>query len=144
MLDSEEKAKLLENAFQHEFPYKRADGAEFKQPGATIHSSDKRLKKDIIDIPYGLAEIMVLKPKAYNWIDHGQEHKSFGLLAQDVQTVMQEIVNIGSDKDQTLGLNYIEFIPVLIKSIQEQQAIIDAQDQKINNLILRMETLIYK
>ena len=32
VLDSEEKAKLLGKAFQHEFPYKRSDGGKFIQP----------------------------------------------------------------------------------------------------------------
>jgi len=114
------------------------------QNGSTIHASDERLKKDIAEMPYGLAEIMVLKPKVYNWKSHDQEYKSFGLIAQDVQKVMKEVVSVGDDKDKTLGLSYTELIPVLIKSIQEQQAIIDAQDQKINNLTLRMKTLTYK
>lgn len=58
-----------------QFEIRRADGTvvfdvfedgRVRQNGATIHSSDRRLKKDIETIPYGLKEILQLKPKAYN------------------------------------------------------------------------------
>ncbi len=112
-----------------------------RQNGSTIHASDKRLKKDIEEIPYGLAEIMVLEPKAYNWKDRQQENKSFGLIAQEVQPIIKEIVHTSGDKEKTLGLSYTELIPVMIKAIQEQQAIIDQQDKKIDNLVKMVEEL---
>ena len=107
--------------------------------GAFVNSSDKRLKKDIENLSYGLAEILVLKPKEYNWINSENEHKSFGLIAQDVQEVMQELVHTADDKEQSLSISYIELIPVLIKGMQEQQAIIEQQNMKIEKLIMLME-----
>ncbi|VAW48574.1 hypothetical protein MNBD_GAMMA03-1311, partial [hydrothermal vent metagenome] len=112
--------------------------------GTVSTPSDKRLKEDIIDLPYGLAEIMMLKPKAYNWIGVDNANKSFGLIAQDVSDVMQELVHEldndreekeGKSIDKTLSLSYTEMIPVLINAIQEQQLIIEEQDRKINQLI---------
>ena len=113
-----------------------------RQNGATIHASDERLKKDIEALPYGLAEILMLEPKAYNWKDKQQQYKSFGLIAQQVQPVIKEIVHTNNDAKQTLGLSYTELIPVMINAIQEQQAIIDQQDEKINNLMRLTEELI--
>jgi hypothetical protein len=110
-----------------------------RQNGSTIHASDKRLKKDIENLPYGLAEILVLEPKSYNWKSHEQQYKSFGLIAQDVQKVLPELVQVGEDKDQTLGLSYTELVPVLINAVKEQQAIIDEQNKKIDKLIKFVE-----
>lgn len=36
-----------------------------------------------------------------------------GLIAQEVQPVIKEIIDIGSDKGQTLSLRYSGLIPVL-------------------------------
>jgi len=103
--------------------------------GSVIHTSDKRLKKDIENLSYGLAEVMVLEPKAYKWKNHKQEDKSFGLIAQEVQKIMPELVTVSNDEEQTLGLSYTELVPVLVNAIQEQQAIIDEQNRKIEKLI---------
>jgi len=93
--------------------------------GAMVHSSDRRFKKDIEDLPYGLKEILQLKPKAYNWKDRTQEHKSLGLIAQEVQTIIKEVVTTQDNQQKTLGISYTELIPVLTKAIQEQQAQIE-------------------
>ncbi|MFC0604196.1 tail fiber domain-containing protein [Winogradskyella pulchriflava] len=101
--------------------------------GTLTQSSDKRLKKDIEDLSYGLNEILALSPKAYNWKNREQDYKSMGLIAQDVQSVIKEIVHTAEDKDKTLSVSYTELIPVLIKAMQEQQVIIDQQAQTIQN-----------
>jgi hypothetical protein len=67
------------------------------------------------------------------WKNREQKNKSFGLIAQDVQSIIKEIVHIGEDKDKTLSLSYTELIPVLIKAIQEQQGIIMNSELRINN-----------
>ncbi|RED42123.1 trimeric autotransporter adhesin [Winogradskyella eximia] len=102
--------------------------------GSTVHSSDRRLKKEIETIPFGLKEILQLEPKAYNWKAKDQEHKSLGLIAQDVQKIITNIVQVGDDELKTMGVSYTELIPVLIKATQEQQVIIDAQAEKIKQL----------
>jgi hypothetical protein len=109
--------------------------------GSVIHTSDKRLKKDVEALPYGLAEIMVLEPKAYNWKNREQKYKSLGLIAQDVQKLMPEVVSVGEDKKHTLGLSYTELVPVLINAVKEQQTIISEQNKKIDNLMKKFEKL---
>ena len=102
--------------------------------GSTVHSSDRRLKKEIETIPFGLKEILQLEPKAYHWKAKDQEHKSLGLIAQDVQKIMTNVVQVGDDELKTMGVSYTELIPVLIKATQEQQAIIETQVKKIKQL----------
>jgi hypothetical protein len=94
-------------------------------------NSDRRLKKDIENLSYGLKEIMQLQPKAYNWKNRKQNHKSLGLIAQDVQPIINNIVHQQNNKEKTLSISYIELIPILIKAIQEQQDVISNQN-KIN------------
>ncbi|RZV58499.1 MAG: tail fiber domain-containing protein [Flavobacteriaceae bacterium] len=101
--------------------------------GTLTQNSDRRLKKDITAIDYGLKEILALQPKAYNWKNQETEKLSLGLIAQEVQPIISEIVNAQDDEQKTLGISYTELIPVLIKAIQEQQAIIDNQKQVITS-----------
>ncbi|WP_081778278.1 tail fiber domain-containing protein [Xylanibacter brevis] len=49
--------------------------------------------------------------------------KHFGLSAQELQTIYPELVRKGQDGN--LGVNYIELVPILIRSIQELKAELD-------------------
>jgi hypothetical protein len=67
-----------------------ANEANLSSGGAWNNASDERLKENIVDIPYGLAEVKQLKPKKYNMIAGGEEQ--VGLIAQDVETIIPEVV----------------------------------------------------
>ena len=65
-----------------------------------------------------------------------------GFIAQEVQKILPELVvteDVDIDKsgkliripNEYLSLNYLEFIPLLTKAIQEQQEIIDSQSKLI-------------
>jgi hypothetical protein len=101
----------------------------------TIQTSDARLKTNIRDIGYGLETILKLNPVSFTWKDDSQNIPRLGLIAQDVKKVLGEVVDTGSDQAQTLGINYSEIVPVLIKGIQEQQSQIDSV--KLENLQLK-------
>ncbi len=105
--------------------YLQHDGGAVYVGGAVVHSSDRRLKEHITDLSYGLNEIMQLHPKSYHWKGREQTTRSFGLIAQEVQSIITEIVLSKEDEDHTLSINYTELIPVLIKAMQEQQTIIE-------------------
>jgi hypothetical protein len=110
--------------------------------GTLTQNSDRRLKTNIAAIPYGLNTILQLNPVSYNWKKQTEQTQQYlGLIAQEVQPLIKEIVKVGIDKDQTLSLSYIELIPVLIKAIQEQQDIIDKQGTAINGLTAELEQL---
>jgi Chaperone of endosialidase/YadA head domain repeat (2 copies) len=105
----------------------------------TIQTSDRRLKKDINNIKYGLNTIMELRPVSYKW-KKGNQNLNLGLIAQEVQKLIPEVVDVGNDKDKTLGMKYTELIPVLIKAIQEQQKIIEQQETKNQQLSVELTT----
>jgi trimeric autotransporter adhesin len=103
----------------------------------TINTSDARLKSNIQDLNYGLESIMNLNPVSFSWKDDKLNVKRLGLIAQDVEKIISEVVDKGNDPSQTLGINYSELVPVLIKGMQEQQRQIETARQ--DNLELKKE-----
>jgi len=96
----------------------------------TNTASDRRLKKNVEPISYGLAEVLKMKPIFYQWLDEktmgGQ--KEVGFIAQDVRALIPEVV--GTNSDKMLSLDYPKLTAVLAKSIQELNAKVDTLEQK--------------
>jgi hypothetical protein len=99
-----------------------------------IQTSDARMKEGIQTLDYGLNEVLKLNPVSFYWKNNTEGSRNIGLIAQEVQQVVNEAVKTGDDKDNTLGINYSELIPVLIKGMQEQQQLILSQQQEISSL----------
>ncbi len=97
-------------------------------------SSDRRLKENINNVGYGLNEIMKLRPVTYNLKSDKVKNIKLGLIAQEVQSIIPEVVEEGKDSQKMLGVHYSDLIPVLIKAIQEQE-------QKIQDLQKKVELL---
>ncbi len=102
----------------------------------TINTSDAREKKNVEDLRYGLEKVMELRPVSFEWNDQPDEGKKLGLIAQELQQVLPEVVRDWDYEEdesgqrhkveaQRLGVYYSDIIPVLIKAIQEQQAQIE-------------------
>jgi len=112
----------------------------------TIQTSDKRDKQNIKNTTYGLNEILKLNPVSFTWKDKPQSGTKLGLIAQDLQKVIPEVVKSEDwvENEQTgqfenvqldrLGVYYSDLIPVLIKGMQEQQVIIEDLKSRISQL----------
>ena len=70
------------------------------------------------------------------WIlpETAETKELFEWLAQEVQSVMPEMIEGQRDPNAPLGMNYNNLIPVLIKAIQEQQATLNRNEQEIKDL----------
>jgi len=90
----------------------------------TYQGSDLRLKDNIDDLTYGLREVLRLRPVSYRWKDATLGQPTLGLIAQEVQPVLPELVARGTDDAGLLSLNYTGLVPVLVKAVQEQQGTI--------------------
>ncbi len=111
--------------------------------GAYTSSSDRRLKKNISSLENQLEKVMQLHPTRYQFKTQDDDSYSLGLIAQEVQNVIPEIVTqlASEEEDEVsfLGVSYTELIPVLIGAIQEQQEIIDLQKKQIAQNSYEME-----
>jgi len=106
-------------------------------------TSDIRMKKNISELPYGLADLMNLNPVRYDWKDENDTAPQIGLIAQEVLKVIPEVVQATETKvdlisgkeslveAEVYSMNYDMLIPVLIKSIQDQQMIIDDLNRRL-------------
>ena len=105
-----------------------------------IQTSDRRDKTDIEDMTYGLEELMQFRPVTYTWKDRADKGEQLGLIAQEVQEVIPEMVYLPENDMKTdeegnmvpvgkpgdrMGLNYSLFVPILINGVQEQQGQMD-------------------
>lgn len=101
---------------------------------APVVTSDVRLKTNIEESTYGLKEILSLTPITYNWKKDPNTGKKIGFKAQELQLIIPEVVNIGNDKNKTLGVLYSDLIPVNSKAIQELNKKIEEKDKLIEEL----------
>jgi hypothetical protein len=99
----------------------------------SFNRSDRRLKTNLAPLNYGLNNILRLNPVSYNWAKTPGTDKQLGLIAQEVRTVVPEIVR-GDESKEMLSVNYTALIPVLINAIKEQQ-------KQIDDLKLQVEKL---
>jgi trimeric autotransporter adhesin len=104
-----------------------------------VSTSDARLKTNITTSPYGLQQVLQMKPVQYNWKTNPTADLQIGFLAQDIQKIIPEAVVVPTNGDP-MGMKYSELIPVLVKAIQEQQKKADEQEKRI----IELETIIKK
>jgi len=100
-----------------------------------IQTSDKRSKKNIKELDYGLKEVLSLRPVSYHWNeDSNNEQKKIGFIAQDVVDIVPEAVRVSQNPKALMGMSYNQVVPVAVKAIQEQQSIIEKQAAEIESL----------
>jgi hypothetical protein len=103
-------------------------GAFANNTGTYSSVSDKRLKKNIEPIQYGLKDVLKFKPVSYFMENQNEDidKKNLGFLAQDLEDIVPEIVNVQSSNDSNYiySLQYSSIIPILIKAIQELNEIV--------------------
>jgi hypothetical protein len=104
--------------------------------------SDAKLKENIVDASPKLADLMQVKIRNYNLKGEYEQHKQIGVVAQELETVFPAMVEETTDRDKegndlgtiTKSVKYSVFVPMLIKAMQEQQAIIESLTQRIATL----------
>lgn len=92
--------------------------------------SDARLKENVETLPNALESVKAMRGVTYNKI--GEEKQSIGVIAQEVQAVLPQLVS--EHKDEMLSVAYGNITAVLIEAIKEQQEQIDELKAIINGL----------
>lgn len=94
--------------------------------------SDARAKTNVSTISNSLSSVMRLRPVTYNFKDAtansvqtaaytvGGDGKEYGLIAQEVEKVLPDVVLTDSEGKKLI--NYTAIIPILINAIQNLQS----------------------
>jgi len=112
--------------------------------GAYVNTSDARMKKDVTPLSYGLDTLMKLRPVGFNWIDQKQDWQKqhqIGLIAQEVEPLVPEVVSTANDIDKTKSIAYGSLVPMTIKAIQDLNIKLEATNAENAKLRARLEKL---
>jgi hypothetical protein len=118
--------------------YVNAAGTVFATTTTISAISDIRFKENVRDLDSGLAEVMALKPRLYDWKEgKGANIKNArGFIAQEFETVFPDLIDEWKDEAPEGEAPYKsvrqDLIPVLVKAIQEQQAIIESLKARLD------------
>jgi hypothetical protein len=88
--------------------------------------SDERLKDIIEPIKDAANKVSSLRAVIGRYKTDKKEIRRSFLIAQDVQKVLPEVVDIGTDEQETLNIRYTEVIPLLVAAINDIKEQFDA------------------
>ena len=99
--------------------------------------SDIRLKRNIEFLPEDrtyLTKVLKLQGVSFEWSNSTDTKRYFGLISQEVEKVLPEVVMISNSKDHQKGLLCLGLEAVLIEAIKEQQKEIEEMKAKLAEL----------
>ncbi|WP_186296787.1 tail fiber domain-containing protein [Cupriavidus campinensis] len=91
--------------------------------GNVIAYSDETLKENIETIPDALAKVAQLRGVGFNRKDIDGKPRHIGLIAQEVQKVIPEVVSMNADG--ILGVAYANIVGLLVEAVKELSARVD-------------------
>ncbi len=94
--------------------------------------SDKRWKTNIVLIDNPLKKLQSINGYYYNWKNGTDKSTQVGVIAQEVEKVLPEIVS--TDDEGYKSLDYSKLAPLLIEAVKQQQQIISKQNEQILQL----------
>ena len=100
--------------------------------GTVTANSDEKLKENVVGITNALEKVMDLRGVYFNRIGKTYDDREIGVIAQEVEKVLPELVKENSDG--TKAVAYQNMVAVLIEAIKEQQ-------EQINELRSRLDDL---
>ena len=84
-------------------------------------SSDQRLKDNIVDAPSASDDIDAIQVRSFDWKADGS-HQKYGMVAQELNTVVPEAVLAPEDPEEMMGVDYSKLVPMILKEIQSLRA----------------------
>ena len=99
--------------------------------------SDQRFKENIRDLDVGLNQILALQPRRFDWKENKGKNiqNDRGFIAQEFEQVFPDMVGEWIDPapegEEPYKSVRADLIPVLVKAIQEQQAIINGLEARL-------------
>ena len=97
--------------------------------GSLTENSDVSLKENVVTIPNALSKVKQLRGVEFDKKESG-EHE-IGCIAQEVQSVLPDLVQPRNSEDPLLTLSYTRLTPVLIEAIKELTAKVETLETKV-------------
>ncbi len=141
---------IIAPTFRIEIPNIAASDGQGRANAWTTYS-DNRVKFNQKPLHYGLSQIMQMQVKQYD--HYSSEFKNgalvlsnskptFGLIAQELYKIIPEMVYKPDDESKDLwAIDYDKFGPLLVKTVQEQQAQIEVLKQQNETLTQQITAL---
>ena len=95
---------------------------DVKASGDVLMFSDERMKTNIEPIPNALEKFLQLSGVTFNKLDHHDDRRHAGVIAQEVEKVLPEAVITADDEMQTKSVAYGNMVGLLIEAIKELKA----------------------
>jgi hypothetical protein len=118
-------------------------GAAYNSTGTWGTISDARLKENIVDATSKLDKVNQLRVVNFN-LKSDPDVKQIGFIAQEMEEVFPSLVQEGEEDGEGGYFKAVKttvLIPILVKAIQEQQAIITEQSLALQDLKSRITAL---
>jgi hypothetical protein len=95
-------------------------------------SSDRRLKKDIVDTQRGLAEILKIRVRDFGFkVDADGVAKRTGFIAQELIEVVPSAVTVEAEGAKYMQVDYSKLTPYCVRAIQQLHARIEQLESKL-------------
>jgi hypothetical protein len=101
--------------------------------GDYIDLSDSRFKENIVDAPSVINTIKSIPVRSFDWKDrsYGQ---TYGFVAQELNGICPEVVKEPESEEDVWGVKNSKVVPMLVKAVQEQQAMIEELKAEVTAL----------
>lgn len=103
-----------------------------------VSTSDIKFKKDIVSIESPLEKVLKLRGVRFRWKINDfpemdfEEGDQIGFIAQEVETILPEIV--ATNRDGNKSVDYSKVAAVLVEAVKEQQSLINDLNKRIKRL----------
>ncbi len=114
---------------------------DIEYTGTMNDISDQRLKANVTPLSSALAHLKAMTPVSFTMKADPKNTLEYGFIAQDIEKIYPALVKTDNDTDHTKSMNYIGLIAPMVKTLQEQQHIMQKQRQTLADQKSRVEAL---
>jgi len=100
--------------------------------GGLVNQSSRRFKNQIRTLDGALEKVLRLRGVTFDWNETSKH--DIGLIAEEVASVVPEIVQFEENGIDVQGIDYTRIVPLLIEAIKEQQDEIDKLRMQVDKL----------
>ncbi len=112
--------------------FKRNDGTDIgnisQNSSTTVAyntTSDRRLKDNIVNTHFGINDLMKIQVRDYFYKADSSKTPVTGFIAQELYEIFPNAVSKPANEEEMWSVDYGKVTPLLVKAIQEQQALIE-------------------